>query len=65
MDAAQRRAAEHPGWAGMPPAPPRRAGGTAGTRAHWPRPGDTARDDIPEGEELPASGNGASAGARA
>jgi rubrerythrin len=62
VEVAQRRASERPGWAGMPPAPPRRHAGTAGTRAHWPRPEDTTRDDIPTGEELPASGNGASAG---
>jgi rubrerythrin len=53
LEAAARRAAERPGWAGVSPMPPRREPSTIGTAQHWPSPEDTSRDDVPE--EQPAS----------
>jgi rubrerythrin len=48
--AAQRRAAERPGWAGFGPVPERRAPSTAGTAAHWPAPGHSRADQLPRGQ---------------
>jgi rubrerythrin len=53
LAAAQRRAAERPGWAGVAPAPARREPSTAGTGGHWPSPLLTDRDDVPS--EQPAA----------
>ena len=47
VEAAQRRAAERPGWAGVAPMPARTAPSTVGTLDHWPSPEETARDDLP------------------
>jgi len=49
VEAAQRRVAERPGWAGVTPMPARAAPSTAGTLDHWPSPEDTERDDVPVG----------------
>ena len=53
LEAAQRRVAERPGWAGIQPMPARTRPSIAGTAAHWPSPQDTSRDDLPE--EQPAA----------
>jgi rubrerythrin len=53
LEAAQRRSAGRPGWAGVTPVPGRREPSTAGTPEHWPPPEDTSRDDVPE--EQPAA----------
>jgi hypothetical protein len=53
LEAAQRRTAERPGWAGVTPMPQRREPSTIGTAQHWPSPEDTSRDDVPA--EQPAS----------
>jgi hypothetical protein len=50
LEAARRRAAERPGWAGMTPVPSQREPSIAGTAGHWPPPEDTSRDDVPEGQ---------------
>ena len=52
LDAARRRVAERPGWAGITPMPEQRKPSTEGTAGHWPSPEDTSRDDVPE--EQPA-----------
>ena len=52
LEAAQRRARERPGWAGVAPTPGRREPSSVGTPEHWPPPQDTSRDDVPE--EQPA-----------
>ena len=52
LDAARRRVAERPGWAGITPMPEQREPSTEGTAGHWPSPEDTSRDDVPE--EQPA-----------
>jgi hypothetical protein len=54
LEAAQRRAAERPGWAGVAPMPERREPEFARTVEHWPPPEDTTRDDVPA--EQPAAG---------
>jgi rubrerythrin len=64
LDAARKRAAERPGWAGMSFVPERREPSTVGIREHWPPPEDTDRDDVPEDLPSSAGGDGASAGAR-
>jgi rubrerythrin len=53
LEAAERRVAARPGWAGVPPMPPQRKPSTVGTAEHWPAPEDTSRDDMPE--KLPAA----------
>jgi hypothetical protein len=50
LEAAQRRAAERPGWAGVAAMPARRRPSTIGTAGHWPARGDTSRDDVPAEE---------------
>jgi rubrerythrin len=49
LEAARRRAAERPGWAGVAPMPQRRDPALAGTADHWPAP-DEKRQDAPEEE---------------
>lgn len=53
LEAAARRVAERPGWAGIAPKPEQRPPTTAGIAEHWPPPEDTTRDDVPE--EQPAT----------
>jgi rubrerythrin len=48
LEAARERVAKRPGWAGVTSAPQRQRPSTAGTPGHWPTPGDTSRDDVPE-----------------
>ncbi len=52
LNAAWRRVAQRPGWAGVAPMPGRREPSTGGTAEHWPPPEDTSRDDA--SEEQPA-----------
>jgi hypothetical protein len=47
VEAAKRRAAESPGWAGVAPMPPRHRPTSAGIVEHWPSPELTERDDVP------------------
>ena len=65
LEAAQDRVAKRPGWAGITPMPQRHEPSIAGTSGHWPEADDTSRDDVPDGEEAAASGNGSAAEARA
>ena len=53
LDAAKRRAAAKPGWAGVTPAASRSRASTIGTPGHWPSPEHTSRDDVPQ--EQPAA----------
>lgn len=56
LDAARRRVAERPGWAGLRPMPERREPSIAGTAEHWPSPEDTSRDDVPKEQETTCGG---------
>jgi rubrerythrin len=47
LQAAQKRAADRPGWAGVAPMPQRRQSALTGITEHWPAAGDTSRDDFP------------------
>ena len=47
VEAAKRRAAERPGWAGVAPMPTRREPTSAGVPDRWPPPERTERDDVP------------------